>query len=203
MRSRLLSSAPVTDPAADGPARSRRRGRPLSAALTLLLVAASLLGITAPASAAPTVVTCTGNQTITYSPGLTNTPTVQTSQVSTAYSVCAHVDGLSVSTMTGSSRVTFSGASLTCAALLDTVPGQQVVTWSDGRTSTFTYSLTATNVSGELVATATGTISAGLYAGAIAEQVSTSVGLNGLTACGTPQGLTSISGLVQLVITGV
>lgn len=185
------------------PSISRRRRRlPAVLAAAVLTVAAVLVPAGA-AQAVPTLVTCTGTESVTYSPGLTNTPTSIATSRADDYDPCTHVVGLSITSETGVSGVSGT-ATIACTTLLSSGSAAKTITWSDATTSVFSFSYVANAVGANVVVVATGTITSGRYAGATAVEEITYAGLvSGLLACGTPGGITGLTGTTVLTITDV
>lgn len=160
------------------------RIRPLTAILGGLTLAAGSLLIATPASAtsvSPTtirVITCTGSEVDTLSPALTNTPKTVTTTVNAKYT-CLNPGGPTATAI--NYQVT---RTLSCEDLLLGRSGTLQLRWSNGKTSTFSFTSTVTEPNGTVVVTQTGSITAGLYAGAATQRVLTAPNLN-LTACAT------------------
>lgn len=152
----------------------------------------------APAQAQVALVTCGGSQTTTYSPGLTNTAQTVQRAGQTLHTPC--VSTAAPFTFSGSTSFT-STSVLSCLSLTSANTGTDLITWSTGRTSTFSYNRTVTVVQGQTVVTLTGSITAGDFLGSTAEETITSVSLD-LTACSSAQGITSTYGVSELVILG-
>ncbi|HEU5473806.1 MAG TPA: hypothetical protein VFV67_24440 [Actinophytocola sp.] len=77
--------------------------------------------------------------------------------------------------------------------------GTSVISWNNGNTSTFSFNDTVTNIGGNIVATRTGTITAGQFQGDTAVRVMTFPAINPLDCLTT--GLTSQFGVVVLTLT--
>lgn len=176
-----------------------------------LLVAGGISAAAAPVSATPVAspdvslvqVTCVGNETVTFSPGVTNTPGPVVNTTTQTFSPCLHVNGLHVTTWSGfafgqSNRVA------SCLQLFGGGPGTRTIEWSNGHTSTWDYTTTTQIVEGNYVVVGTGAITDGLYEGALAQRELVLLGLvEGLAACNTPEGLTELSGAFTFTITGL
>lgn len=170
------------------------------AAFASAVCAVAVLLVGAPPAHADVVqVTCGGSQTTTYSPGLTNTRQTVQRAGQNIHSPC--VSTLPPFAFSGSTSFS-STSTLSCLSLTAANTGTDVITWSTGRTSTFAYNRTVTIVQGETVVTLTGSITAGDFSGATAVETITSVSLD-LTACSTPQGITSTFGVSELTIAGL
>jgi hypothetical protein len=168
--------------------------------LRALLSAAALIGaavlVPTDAHAVAADVTCTGTETVNYQPGLL----LSSQQVHVAVNgILAPCVSSNPAVTAGTYLPAFS-ATLSCATLLSGLPGTRVFQWSDGKSSTFTYSRTLNSVGGQLTVTFTGTITAGEFAGDTAVEQVVFVTPNTLQ-CLAPPGLTSLGpGLVVLSI---
>ncbi|MFJ7423565.1 hypothetical protein ACIQXD_33910 [Streptomyces uncialis] len=169
-----------------------------AAPAAIVLALAGVVATSAPASAAaPALVTCTGTTTVDFSPGVTNTPqTVSVSGQDTA-DVCLSLTHPQLTSFIGP----FSGtASQSCTSLFAGGSGTETLYWNDGTSSAWSYTNSFSNVNGTKVGTSTGPLTSGTLAGATVTQTITFANLD-LTACTTPQGLTSLSGLDTWTIT--
>jgi hypothetical protein len=169
--------------------------RLFKAALLGLTAAACAVVVAAPASADPVDLTCVSSASSTYSPGLSLT--TQATSITTAGQLdpCVSVSDPTVTSGTFGSTFT---RTTSCLALLDTGTGTRVFHWSNGNTSSFTFSSTSTYVTGQIVTTLRGTITAGEFAGSSAVQVVAFVA--DLTKCLLPGGVTGSTGVGDLTI---
>lgn len=190
----------------------RRRLFAAIAALALTGTASAVTAVPASAqTAAPTgtqalvQVTCTGQEDVTYSPGITNTPALVTITTSAQYAPCLHINGLQVTTMSGeASAQSETMAACTEVELPDGESTTSVIEWSNGQLSTWEYTTTTQNVAGNYVTVGVGQIIDGLYEGAIAQRELVLPGLvEALQACATPEGMTGVSGAFTFTITGI
>ncbi|MFC5152594.1 hypothetical protein [Streptomyces amakusaensis] len=151
----------------------------------------------AAASASPALVTCAGSTTVAFSPGLTNTErTVSVSGQDTA-NLCVSPTHPQLTGFVAP----FSGtATQSCTSLFAGGSGTETLHWSDGTTSTWAYTNSFSNVNGTKVGTSTGPITSGTLAGAEVTQTITFPNLD-LSACSTPQGLTTLNGLDTWTLT--
>jgi hypothetical protein len=81
-------------------------------------------------------------------------------------------------------------------------PGSKLIDWSNGQSSTFNFTTTADIVDGNFVLALVGDISAGLFKGGSAEDITTlsSQSAKGfLTAC-EGNGITTVNGVTELTI---
>lgn len=167
----------------------------LSTAVTVL-VTAFTLAASAPGAGAVSVVRCTGTSSVTYSPGLTDTPTPTTAALDDALGPCASALPLWTGSATVSRTIPLGEAS--CLDLLGSASSTKVLNWSDATSSAFTFNAIANSIRGQIVVNEIGTISAGRYRSSTA--LGTIVRPADLTACSTPAGLTRVTGIYTLDI---
>jgi hypothetical protein len=169
-------------------------------ALALTGMAASA----APGNASPQLVTCTGTENATYSPGLKQTDQTVTITTSTTYSVaglgaCVNLSGNGKNL--NIARETFSGTGV-ANCVNKGLGGTGTIVWGSGDTSTFAYTVNiALRPDGILVLQGTGTITLGLFAGDTLAKTVTEEILNPLTGCIASGGLISSTGAVNAIIT--
>lgn len=167
----------------------------IASAIFAMAGSAVVLTSTAAAASVP-VITCVGTETQTYSPGVRNDPQEVTLTVNSIYSPCLSV-GLPLIT---SGRTDFTDTRVrSCLTVLTPSAGQMPISWSDGSESVFSFNRNVSNANGQLVVTETGMISAGRYHGATAVRVVTGPTVDA-TACQSPAGLTSRTGVVSMTI---
>jgi hypothetical protein len=161
---------------------------------------AAMLGALAcsAAAAAPAGATtlCTGHQDETFAPGLTNTSQTTTFTVRRTFSTCL---SLADPTITSGSASTTIIAPFSCQSALDSGSSTSTIHWSNGHTSTFSFTYTSITVNGTDQTEETGTITAGEFTGRSAIGVVTTPSLDP-TACATSTGVTSLTGLSTLTI---
>ncbi|WP_146616624.1 hypothetical protein [Kitasatospora sp. SolWspMP-SS2h] len=161
--------------------------------------AAAMLGAltAAPAHAAPLDATCTGTDTTTYTPGLTNTPrTVTISGRISLSCLSPSRPAITGATITGGG----TAPDLTCAVLEQPSSGTSTIAWSDGSRSTYTYTTAlGPGAAGTQVLTLTGTITSGTFApdSLLIAVVFANTDLN---ACNSTSGLTGRSGPATLTV---
>ncbi|MGW4806897.1 hypothetical protein [Kitasatospora sp. NPDC004272] len=133
---------------------------------------------------------CTlGSITTTYTPGVHNQPAPSQVDVQGNLGICVSTDpGAGTGTYTEHATVTLSRTDLLAQGT-----GTRTFTWQDGATSLFAFQRIVNNVNGTLVNTFQGTITAGKFQGHTATQAITIPGTS-LTACSSPEGLTSATG---------
>ncbi|MFD5447863.1 hypothetical protein [Streptomyces sp. NPDC127100] len=177
--------------------RTRLRRRLGTWSTLFCLVGAGVVIGTSPASAA-TLVTCTGTQNISYSPGLTLAPRTVTITGTNNLGPC-----VAPNTSITSGTIEFSAtASSSCLDLLDSGSAVNVVKWSDGSTSTLQVTRTVSQVAGQQVDAFTGSVASGTFQGATVTWTITNVSLD-LLDCATPAGLTSQVGLDVFTLASV
>ncbi len=170
----------------------RRRRRAAWTALAALAVGALT---TTPAHAQPTLVQCTGTESVTIDPGATYQ--AQLLHVTTDGNFGSCLDGQGqVTSASYAEELSFVGD---CATLFDPFESTRVFTWNTGDTSTFVGTGSSTVVAGQIVTTVTGTITEGRFAGRSAVQVIALAQLNLLDCLLT--GMTNASGATTLTIT--
>lgn len=161
---------------------------------TALLASLMVLSPGAGPAGAATLLSCTGTESVTYSPPVTATPQSTTIDVNGNLPVCLLGGG--ITSVRYQENITNT---VSCLNLLGSGTGTRVFTYNDNSTSTFGYNKTVTTVGGNNIITFTGTILAGRYAGATAEEVITQVALNPLCL----GGVGSTVGAVTLAILSV
>lgn len=168
-------------------------------ALTLALSTVAAVALTStPASAMVGDVICpAGNQSQTYSPGLTDTPQPVAASYNVSLGICTSLSHLNLTSGTSSDSIHI--AQYSCLDLLTESAGSQTFTWNTGQTSTFTFNRTVAMVNGNIVLTLTGAISSGLFTGDSALLTIVEPATD-LLACETSAGLTSAAGLVTFVV---
>jgi hypothetical protein len=168
-------------------------------------VSAALLSAAAPAAGAsvaranlPVLVVCSGSQTQTYNPGLTLTQRTTTTDANTAFTLCL---GGPLGT-TATAHRNFTG-NLSCLVGTLIAPFTFPITWSNGQTSTISAtSIAVSRITGQTVVELLGTITAGRYKNALYSETLTMFTTQP-TACLAEPGLTQVSGLTNVVITGL
>ncbi|MFE5512092.1 hypothetical protein ACFQ9J_15970 [Streptomyces sp. NPDC056529] len=183
---------PSTDSHPPAP-RTPRRRRAVSLLTTLAAICASPF-LAAPAQAAPLDLTCTGSQTLNYSPGLTLTPQNVTVSGGGTFTCISLADP----TLTaGGFTVPPNNATLGCG--LTGGSGTFTYQWNNGTTSTITATSVATVNLGAIQIISTGTVVAGQFTGDNA--VFTWTGTSSeLTACLT-SGVSQYNGTTTLTFT--
>ena len=163
------------------------------------VVLGGLILLSLPAHAV-NLVSCTGTESITFSPGATQTPRLTTLTTATSLPLCVHASAPVLMPASGHSQISHS---LSCDELANGATGTKVFQWTNGQTSTFSFVSTATTVDGNFVVTLNGTITAGLYQGAsaVASTVFTPLLATGnatlADTCNTDTGVTSASGIIM------
>lgn len=181
---------------AQPPTMTRRlAGRP-AAALVALLAAVALVGVNAPAAHAASSTTCSGSSTITYSPGLTNTPQTVAYTETDTFSSCLSTD-LTLTSGEFLTSVDLPGASCDAAAVFTNTP--YPITWNNGKTSSINLSYTDAIVDGTEQVTGVGTVTSGEFAGAAVTIVWVYPVLD-LLQCSSSQGVTIQTGTLTAEI---
>jgi hypothetical protein len=140
---------------------------------------------------------CIGEEHITYSPGLTNTPQ-EVEIAGKAGSSCLSLTEPSIT----SYAISYDFRSTReCDDLLKEDTFEAIYKWNTGATSTARIESTLTHVDGQEIFEGTGTIISGLFKGATVVEAFTLLG--NLDACETPEGLTSVSGPIVLEISSL
>ncbi|MGZ3146315.1 hypothetical protein ACVDFE_30850 [Lentzea chajnantorensis] len=148
-----------------------------------VVVAALVPAVPGAAAVADTpVVACTTTSTWTYSPGVVLVPRPLRTSVRDEYTSCTGV-------VTGGTSEFTVDRTAGCLEPLAAVQESRVIRWADGRTSTFTYTVTVTSAPGADVVTKTGTITGGVFAGRSAQAVQVAPAVD-LARCLTAEGIT-------------
>jgi hypothetical protein len=156
---------------------------------------AVLLPATSAHAALLQTLTCQGTEFTTFSPSLTKTPTSTYVSSADTFGPCVSTD---TSISGGIAYTNESDPSASCESLLSTASGQTDFFWSNGNSSTFTYTRTTTDLNGEIVSTLTGTITGGEFSGNVATEVLVEPTLD-LTECQST-GIATASGTATLEI---
>ncbi|MFJ8961858.1 hypothetical protein ACIRG5_20960 [Lentzea sp. NPDC102401] len=159
------------------------------------VVAAALVPLAVPGASAladaPAAVVCTTSSDWSYSPGVVLTPRPLRTTVKDEYTSCTGAGGAVAAT--GSSEFVVD-RSAGCLEPLAAVPETRVITWADGTTSTFSYTVTVTSAPGADVITKIGTITGGVFAGRSAQAVQAAPTTD-LLLCLSEEGITRQSSL--------
>lgn len=160
---------------------------------------AGALALTAPSANALDLITCGGSEIATYSPPLSDTPQQVAVRTDALYQPCVNALDL-LEFRTGVSSGSIGATTRTCSDLFTTRPGQRVIRWSTGRTSTYTFNTTVTTLAGGVLQSIhRGQITAGDFAGSTAVEVVV-LAQTALAACATT-GVPSLGGPITLTIT--
>lgn len=174
------------------PLRRRLAAVVCGVALPLAALPAGVAGAdTAPATG---VVVCTTTSTWTYSPGVVLLPRPVVTRVHDRYTSCLSPTG----GVTGGSSEFTVERDAGCLEPVAAVPETRVITWDDGRTSTFDYTVTVSSLPGLDVVTKTGAITAGAFAGHPAQATQAAPTLDLLRCLG--EGIRSQTALGTFVI---
>jgi hypothetical protein len=178
-------------PSISGSSRPLRAGT----AITGLLAAALVPAATAHAHAIATgTTTCAGSQTVAYSPGLALRHRGVVLHGTSTLSRCA---SSADPTITGG-RSTFKATGrLSCTS--GDYSGTRKITWSNGRTSTMSFSSVVSVNAGESVVAIKGAVTDGEFSGQKWSATFTMFTARP-AACATPEGLPTASGRLLLTI---
>ena len=182
-------------------------GTAVASALVTALCGAVALIASAPTAQAgdhpkhrrTTLISCVGNETATWSPGLTNTVRPYLITVDNRWSSCSI--GGSPAQVSARSQAQFSVVE-SCAQFGVPADATWLIKWSNGTTSTFKFEATVNINGGNFMITAPGTITDGAYRGSLAIATFTLLNSAGLftNGCDTPEGVTTVSGPSTLLI---
>lgn len=175
----------------------------LKKTVTKLVAVTTLAGasglIASPADASVLDVTCVGQESRTYSPGLLLTDQSIDVDLDAVMSPCVSTDsGITAGTYTASYTQSLSCLDLDANANNQT----RVFNWNDSSSSTMTANRTVQRLTLTTVVTFTGTISSGKFAGDTAVLVVTVLNPSVLNCLSSP-GVTSTTGTVTLEITSL
>lgn len=174
------------------------RKKLLAVVATALVAIGTAAAAAVPAHAGVDDVSCAGTASASYSPGLTNTPRATSFSLTDSYAACGSTDS---SITSGSDGTSFDLPSADCGAL--TAGGYvETVTWSNGQQSQIFFGTTEVDLQVGIVLQATGQVISGEFTGDTASQENV-YPLTDLGGCDSPQGLTSLTGTVDLVLTSV
>lgn len=184
-----------------GYSRHFRRFACTAATLLFGVVSASAATV-GPAAADDTVplVTCTGSALQIYSPGLTLTTRATQVTSTQDYSPCvdAEVGSTRDPVTSAAGSVTFT-SDISCLVAPPVLNLQLTVNWNGGRTSTADVLAVVTRTTGTTIATDTGTIVSGLFAGKTLSVTVVYPTLD-IDACLLGSGVTSITGIATLAV---
>jgi hypothetical protein len=170
----------------------------VSLCLMALLGCGWIFLVTPAAHAATDLLTCTGDESIAYSPGITNTPQTVAGQASDTVGPCVAPGEAGLSGGIAAFTVTILNA--TCTSI--THPTYTVIYyWNNATQSVILFSNTTTTklATGETQVVSIGSVLSGVGAGESAERTLTNLNVN-LLDCFTPNGLQSNAGPFTLAI---
>ncbi|MBS0452809.1 MAG: hypothetical protein JSS14_16060 [Proteobacteria bacterium] len=154
---------------------------------SVLVVLVSLLALAPAPAQATTLINCTGQTEILYSPGLTNQAQAVTYTGEDRATLCISLTHPTLQNFVGP----FSGGGqLSCTSLTNVSQGTETLYWNGTTTltSSWTFTYNPVMVGGSLISTVSGPITAGVAAGATLTQVLV-LPLTALAACSEPGGL--------------
>ncbi|MGV2287255.1 hypothetical protein AAHK20_00955 [Trinickia sp. YCB016] len=168
--------------------------------MNTLLMSTLLLGLSGFATQAHAQsATCLGSETATFNPPMTNTLRNLEITAIASYSTCVVTGVSGITSVTVDDQFT---RSYSCTELLGGGSGTRVFNWSNGQSSTLSYTAYSQVVNGNYVIIFLGKVSVGLFQGQSATVVLTLASLsqaNFLTAC-SGSGITSVNGPSSLTI---
>ncbi|MFI7416440.1 hypothetical protein [Nonomuraea sp. NPDC049684] len=189
---RVLPSVRPVVSASRGP---RFAGRAIGGLALLVAMVAALLGPAATgARAAIGITKCTGSQTVTYSPGLTDQPREVTVSGKAPLIECASSSDPSIFQATSAFSAT---GTFSCTS--GTRTGSRMITWNNGNTSTLSSTSTVSLNGAESIVLIKGVVVDGEFEGARWTGTFTMFSTKP-QACLTAQGLTGVSGPLALSI---
>ena len=147
------------------------------------------------ASAVGPLVVCTGQETVSFSPALRNTPTDLNTTISGRFGTKGNPVGLCASVGAPTAWMTYDvppsftpGASCTQGIALN-LPNTRTFVWNNGQTSAFSYTADRGRILGQTVLVFTGTITSGRFSGHAATETVAVADLNTILCATT--GVTS------------
>jgi hypothetical protein len=165
-------------------------------------VAVGAVALTAPsaAHAGVTVLSCLGSDSITFKPGITNSPQVVDYSSNATFGPCVGTLGQPLITG-GTSTVSNVPFQYSCLYLLETgiPPYTMAYKWSDGSQSVvkFTDTNVTLTITGDMQVELVGTVQSGTGQGSAAV-VTVTLASTDLTGCDTPEGVPSMGGVLTL-----
>jgi hypothetical protein len=167
----------------------------LTAVVTL--TAAIVVGLGAPASAAPTLLHCVGTESNSYYPPLGKTPQPTVVSLGSSFTRCVGLEpGVTSGTRVGS----FEYSSRSCFDLLKAQRATYTIVWGNGAVSIVDATTTTTVAAAGLLIVITGQVTAGLFAGGMLLETVTGISTD-VTLCNLGIGqIWGLSGLSNLTI---
>lgn len=191
------SSTSTRTTAPPSPPRALAGLKPLLVAACLAVIAFCVTPATASAAAGD--VTCaTGSSSSTYTPGLLLAPRPVSFSEVEIYTGC--VSSTRPDIVSGVAP--YGPVTLTASCLDPLLSGNvpdYVITWNTGETSTLNVNYTVTTAGGQIVSTARGTVTGGVFQGRSVLAVLTYLQLN-LSQCLHPPGIQNAAGTATLSI---
>ncbi|MBB5866840.1 hypothetical protein F4553_000219 [Allocatelliglobosispora scoriae] len=173
----------------------------------LALAAACVLLSTCPrpavaAQTAPGAVACpVGVATQSFTPAVTTSPQTVQVMIRSHYGSClSGVPGLT----SGDSEQPYEAPGFSCLTLLTpNAAGTETIVWNTGQTTTLAYTAQVLSLFGQVIITATGTVTSGLFLGAATVRTVVYAQADLLSnGCLAPSGLSGNSGPLALTATG-
>ncbi len=147
-------------------------------ALACVVAAGSFLGLAAAPAHAIDTITCTGSQTTTYNPPITNQSAAVTFSANTTFGPCVST----VPGINGGSQNISGQIHRSCATLLESYPLTVITNWNNGQSSTAETNVTVNLVGALYTVSFTGTITDGPFNGRAFVQQLTAPALD-ITLC--------------------
>jgi hypothetical protein len=132
----------------------------MGVATALALMAPVGIAVAKPAGAAPLVTCAKPSGFVTFTPGLSNTPTIQTTKFNLPVKNCTGKGGVKSGKSVGSTKGTKKETCATFGSSPSTKT-KVTITWNNGKKSISTLTTTIKIVSGGITATVTGKITSG------------------------------------------
>jgi hypothetical protein len=141
-------------------------------------------------------ITCTISSVVTYSPGLTLIPSPQNVTFDVHYNNCVSASQPAISSANPTGSAAEQGG---CLEIPPSQSGTFTITWNTRQTSTFNYHTVSAEAGGQTIYTTTATITSGVFAGDVMEEIISENTIN-LLDCLAPPGVTSQTGTGTLII---
>jgi hypothetical protein len=170
------------------------------AAMLALMLCLGTIALAPPVHAASGILTCSGTETLSFDPAVTNTPKSIEIAVSDLFGPCPITPDPQ---LTGGSVQQQFTATASCTTIVLSPPHSETYPWNDGKQSVvaFTTTLVTQLANGSLVVVQEGTVTSGLDKGFIATKTTTDPAFS--TVCDSPQGMKTLSGLVTVEFVGL
>jgi hypothetical protein len=165
----------------------------------LALMAPVGVAMAKPAGAAPIVTCAKPSGAVTFTPGLSDVPKVQTTKFNLPVKNCKGTGGVKSGTSTGSTKGTTKETCLTFGSNPSGVKTKVTIKWNTGKSSVATLSTVVKPATGGLTATVSGKISTGEFKGKTIK-TKVKVTLKGKCSTASPLKKAVLTGLAPLTI---